>query len=129
MVDSLNQYAYFASARQSEAGKLFVYKVKVNRVPLQLIVVKGEFSSDKNTISKSVTIQIISKESGAIVGKYSTDSEANFLLTLPKSGNYEYVMKLGGMEQEFRSIVTIPNQSEFKPLKQKLLHTSENGEE
>lgn len=129
VVDSLNQNAYFASARQSEAGKLFVYKVKVDRVPLQLVVVKGGFYSEVDATPKQLSLEISSKESGSIIGKYTTDSESNYLITLPKGGNYEYVLKLAGNAQEYRSLVSIPNQTEFKPLKQKILHTSENGKE
>ena len=129
VVDSLNQNAYFASARQSEAGKLFVYKVKVDRVPLQLVVVNGAFSSDVDATPKQLNLEILSQESNSVIGKYTTDSESKYRITLPKGGNYEYVLKLAGKEQEFRSLVTIPTQTEFKPLKQKILHTSENGKE
>ena len=129
VVDSLNQNAYFASARQSEAGKLFVYKVKVDRVPLQLVAVKGAFFSEVDASPKQLNLEILSQESGSIIGKYTTDSESNYLITLPKGGNYEFVLKLAGNAQEFRSLVSIPNQTEFKPLKQKIVHASENGKE
>jgi hypothetical protein len=42
ITDSLGKYAYFASSRQSENGKLVVYKVRVTRVPSQLLV--GDFT-------------------------------------------------------------------------------------
>lgn len=41
ITDSLGKYAYFASSRQSENGKVVVYKVRVTRVPSQLLV--GDF--------------------------------------------------------------------------------------
>lgn len=42
ITDSLGKYAYFASSRQSENGKVVVYKVRVTRVPSQLLV--GDFT-------------------------------------------------------------------------------------
>ena len=42
ITDSLGKYAYFASSRQSENGKLVVYKVRVTRVQSQLLA--GDFS-------------------------------------------------------------------------------------
>lgn len=42
ITDSLGKHAYFASSRQSENGKLVVYKVRVTRVPSQLLV--GDFT-------------------------------------------------------------------------------------
>ncbi len=42
ITDSLGKHAYFASSRQSENGKVVVYKVRVTRVPSQLLV--GDFT-------------------------------------------------------------------------------------
>ncbi len=46
ITDSLGKYAYFASSRQSENGKLGVYKVRITRVPSQLIA--GDFTFDND---------------------------------------------------------------------------------
>jgi hypothetical protein len=75
--------------------------VKVDRVPLQLVAVKGGFFSEVDASPKQLNLEILSQESGSIIGKYTTDSESNYLITLPKGGNYEYVLKLAGNEQEF----------------------------
>ncbi len=42
ITDSLGKHAFFASSRQSENGKLVVYKVRVTRVPSQILV--GDFT-------------------------------------------------------------------------------------
>ncbi len=129
VLDSLNRDAYFASARQSEAGKLTVYKVKVDRVPLQLAVLKGDFVSkiDNNLIS--ARIDVVNSSTGKKVGTYQTNKESDYMITLPKAGEYEFIIRVGNNPQEYRSKVIVPQLSAFRPLKQQLVHTEENGRE
>ena len=129
IVDSLNSNAYFASARQSEMGKLFVYKVKVDRVPIQLAVVKGNFISEVDPALKKINFQIKDYANGDEIGKFNSNSKAIYMITFPKGGKYEYIMSIEGRNEEFKSIVSIPFMKEFKPLKQKIVHTTEDGQE
>ncbi len=129
VVDSLNKNAYFASARQSELGKLFVYKVNVDRVPLQLAVVKGNFLSEIDPKIKKINFEIRDYANGEVIGKFNSNDKAVYLITFPKGGKYEYNMKIEGSIQEFKFIVSIPFMKEFKPLKQKIIHTMEEGRE
>ncbi len=129
VVDSLNKNAYFASARQSESGKLFVYKVNVDRVPLQLAVIKGNFVSEIDPKIKKINFEIKDYANGEVIGKFNSNDKAVYLITFPKGGKYEYNMKIEGSVQEFKFIVSIPFMKEFKPLKQKIIHTMEEGRE
>jgi hypothetical protein len=129
VVDSLNINAYFASSRQSEMGKLFVYKVKVDRVPIQLAVVKGNFISEIDPSLKRINFQIRDFANGDDIGKFNSNAKSVYLITFPRGGKYEYIMTIEGSNQEFRSIVSIPFLKEFKPLKQKIVHTTEDGRE
>ncbi len=129
VVDSLNKDAYFASARQSESGKLFVYKVNVDRVPLQLAVVKGNFLSEIDPKIKRINFEIKDYANGEIIGKFNSNDKAVYLITFPKGGKYEYIMTVEGSDQEYKFVVSIPFMKEFKPLKQKIIHTMEEGKE
>jgi len=129
IVDSLNQNAYFASARQSRDGLLNVYKVKVDRVPLQLSVIKGNFISEIDPKIKRIDFEVRDYSNGELIGKFNSNEKAVYLITFPKGGKYEYIMTIEGSQREFRSIVSIPFLKEFKPLKQKIVHLEENGKE
>lgn len=129
IVDSLNKNAYFASARQSQDGSLFVYKVKVDRVPLQLAVVKGNFVSEIDATNKRIDFEIKDYSNGENIGKFNSNEKAVYLITFPKGGKYEFIMRVEGSPQEFRSVVSIPFLKEFKPLKQKIIHKMEEGKE
>ncbi len=52
VVDKTFQNAYFASARQSENGKLHVYNVRVARVPIREVIIMGDFLSEINPENK-----------------------------------------------------------------------------
>ena len=129
VVDSLNKDAVFASSRQSQEGFLHVYKVKVDRVPLQMAVVKGDFKSMVDTAYKDIDFTIRDYSNGDFIGKFNSNEKGTYLITFPKGGKYEYVMTVNDGPQEFRSIVTIPFMKEFKPLKQMIMHVAENGVE
>ncbi|MEY4605215.1 MAG: hypothetical protein RIT43_2507, partial [Bacteroidota bacterium] len=127
VVDSLNKDAVFASSRQSQEGFLHVYKVKVDRVPIQMAVVKGDFRSTIDTTIKQIDFAIRDYASGDFIGKFNSTDKGSYLITFPKGGKYEYVMTVNGSSREFRSIVSIPFMKEFRPLKQQIQHFTENG--
>ena len=127
VVDSLNKDAVFASSRQSQEGFLHVYKVKVDRVPIQMAVVKGQFLSSIDTTIKKIDFTIRDYSNGDFIGKFNSNEKGSYLITFPKGGKYEFVMTVNDSPDEFRSIVTIPFMKEFKPLKQQIQHLNENG--
>ena len=121
MVDAEEENAYFASARQSSDNKVFVYNVRVDRVPIQLAVVKGDFTSKIDPTAKiSITIKDFS--TGTEIGKFASNDKKSYLLTFPKGGKYEYVMNVEGSDDTYRAVVSIPFLKEFKPLKQAIVH-------
>ena len=129
VVDSLNKNAYFASGRQSEEGKLFVYKVRVDRVPLNMSVVKGQFSSTINAAQKNVFVDVKDYATGEFIGNFNSNDKGVYLITFPKGGKYEFTIKVGDSPQEYKYIASIPFLKEFKPLKQKIIHAMDGDRE
>ncbi len=129
VVDSLNKNAYFGSNRQSEEGKLFVYKVRVDRVPLNMSVIKGEFNSTINPQMKKVFIDVKDFSNGEFIGNFNSNEKGVYLITFPKGGKYEFTIKVGENKQEFKYLASIPFQKEFKPLKQKIIHEQQGDAE
>ena len=123
--------AYFSSARESGQGKLTVYKVRVDRIPMQMAVIKGNFLNTVDGSKKEIEIEIIDFSTGRIVGKYNSKAtNGDYLLTFPKSGKYRYNVTEKGSEITDEFIVEIPYSKELKPLKQSLtLKTDDDGAE
>jgi hypothetical protein len=120
VVDSLEKNAYFASSRQSQNGKIHVYKVRVDRVPLQLAIIKGEFASTVNPENKKIAIKVTDFASGNEIGTFKSNDKGSYLITLPKGGKYTYEMTVDGGTEVYKSQVNVPFLKEFKPLKQKI---------
>lgn len=120
VVDSLGENAYFASSRQSQDGKIHVYKVRVDRVPIQLAIVKGNFASTVNPENKEIEIKVTDYASGQEIGLFKSNSKGNYLINFPKGGKYVYEMKVAGDNTVHKAVVSIPFLREFKPLKQKI---------
>lgn len=130
VVDSLFQNAYFASARQSEAGKLHVYKVKVARVPIQDVIVMGEFISEINPESNGMHVKLVTHANGNELGEINTNKKGKYFYVFPQGGKYDYIITLDGNDKEYKFTVSLPFLDEFKPLKQRITHTrNKAGEE
>jgi hypothetical protein len=128
IVDAEFQNAYFASSRQSEEGKLHVYRVKVVRVPVQEVIVMGDFVSEINPDNKKVTIDIVSAKTGSDVGKIASNKIGKYSFVFPKGGKYDLTINIEGLEPIERTI-DLPFLDEFRPLKQKIIHYEEDGQE
>lgn len=131
VVDSLDRIAYFSSARESNQGKLTVYKVRVDRIPMQMAVIKGNFLNTVNNDAKEIEIEVEDFSSGRIIGKFnSRKNNGDYLLTFPKAGKYKFILTPKGSDISHIYVVDIPYRKEFKPLKQRMtLQLDGGGEE
>jgi len=118
IVDSLNQRACFASARQANNGKMFIYTVKVDRMTMKTAVIKGDFASSIKPENKKINIVVKDAKSNRTIGSFNTDNRGNYLITLPQAGNYIYEMKVEGSSIVHKYDFTVPPSEEFRPLKQ-----------
>lgn len=129
VVDSLHKNAYFASSRQSQNGKLHVYNVRVARVPIQEVIVMGDFLSEINPDNKSMFVTVTSNTNGAEVGKIKSNAKGKYSFVFPKGGKYNYEVTVDGSEDVYKFLVELPYLDEFRPLKQKAIHAMVDGVE
>ncbi len=126
VVDSLDKTAYFSSARSSGEGKLTVYKVRVDRIPMQIAVIKGNFLNTIDGGQKEVEIEVEDFSSGRLIGKFnSKKTNGDYLITFPKSGKYNFVITPKGSDISHLYTVDIPYIKEFRPLKQQMTLSKE----
>lgn len=129
MVDSLEQNAWFASARQSVDGKIHVYKVKVERVPSAVAAIKGTFNSTISPENKKFNIEVKDLISGRSMGTFYSDKQGGYLIALPKGGKYEYAIHVTGTSETFKAIVNVPETNQMKVFKQFMSHEMLAGKE
>ena len=90
VADSLNQRAFFASARSSSQANLHVYEVMVGGIPVNLIFLQGTFLNEVPEGSRSAKIEIVDELTGRPVATVNTDPVTGaYLCSIPKSGLYQ----------------------------------------
>ena len=129
VVDSLYENAFFASARQSENGKLHVYRIRVARVPIQEVIVIGDFLSEVAADNRVMNVKVRSQSNGAEIGTFRSNKNGEYSFVFPNGGAYEYEVNIEGSDDTYKFIVELPYLDEFRPLKQKALHTLNEGNE
>jgi len=129
VVDMEHKNAYFASARQSQNGKLHVYRVRVARVPIQEVIIMGDYLSEINPENKKMKVTVTSYTNGKEVGKILSNDKGKYSFVFPKGGKYNYEVRVGENEDVYKFLVEVPFLDEFRPLKQKAIHTTVDGNE
>ena len=127
IVDSLEKNAYFASQRESELDNVHVYKVRVERMPMEMIVLKGDFNSIINPSQKSISLKV-NDVAGDLMGIFTSNSKGEFIVNLPKNGKYEFVVIIDKSDKEHKEIIEIPDLESFRPLKIDITEIDKDGE-
>lgn len=129
VADKEYKNAYFSSKRQSQDGKIVVYQVAVERIPIQLAIVKGTFQSSILPNNPKMTVEVVDKTNGKKIGVFNTLKESSYLITFPKGGKYTYNITIEGSSEAFNADVEIPFLKELRPLKQVITHELADGKE
>ena len=90
IADSLNKRAYFASGRSSDLDHLNVYNVLVETTPLQVVYLKGTFVSEIDPEQHKVGIKILESNTLRSVCDAGSNVAGDYILYVPKSGQYTY---------------------------------------
>ncbi|MBL7943716.1 MAG: hypothetical protein JNM00_13165, partial [Flavobacteriales bacterium] len=128
IADSLNQRAWFASARTSDQEHLNVYNVMVEGIPTQITYLKGMFLSEINPDQRHARIQV--KEAGtmrmvydAVTGK----DDGQYVLYIPKAGEYKFMVTTENSPVVHEGTVSIPKYDYPVAFSQELKLVRENG--
>jgi hypothetical protein len=94
VVDKEYKHAYFASSRQSEGGKIHVYRVLVNKFENTMILLAGDFISTANPQGKNITVQIKESSTGKIIDQVKSNPiNGAISFSLPRAGKYEFIVQ------------------------------------
>ena len=129
VTDSSEKMAYFASTRESPSGKINVYNVFVDRLPINIAILKGNFINEINETYLAATITIEDVATNEVIGIFNTNrNNGSYLITLPKGGKYKFSV-VAESQVVHTGIVEVPPSKELRPLKQELVLTKEENKE
>ena len=118
VVDKDNQHAYFASARQSEGGKIHVYRIAMNTFSGNTILCAGAFHSSIVPDFKTASITIIDVQTNQVIDKIQAKPiNGAFAFSVPKEGKYEFIVETEVFKEGKSVYFDVPSQQTNKLLK------------
>lgn len=118
MPDTSYSFAYFASRRSSAAGNLDVYKLRIDKEPAQIALIKGTLASEVGSGYKSAKITVKKAESGEVVGEFNTNEKTGeYLINVPSGGKFMFQVESDVFAARSEQ-VSIPTQYELRTLRQ-----------
>ncbi len=119
--------AFFASNRNCEKGKAFVYKINAQRKHYEIAVLAGFFISDD---TKSCKITVEDLEDHIVVGTFNTNKKSGqYVMRLKNGGKYSFLVEPYGGEVAYKGRVELPHQNEIKVLRQEILIVKDDAGE
>ena len=129
IVDDNNEYAFFSSKRASDGGKIDVYNVKVQLLPIQNVIIAGEFKNLINDSDFKASIKVQNVANNKLIGVYTVNDDRNYTILLPSAGKYKLIVETPLSEKIHAGLVTVPPQDGLKALKQEIELVDKNGNE
>lgn len=127
ITDMEEKNAYFSSTRECNENEVTVFRVKVDRIPVDIVIIKGNFFSET---TKSVKITIEDLKDGKIAGVFNTNSNnGDYVLTIPNGGKYKFLVETSENPVTYSGVVEVPRQKTLKALRQEMKLMAENGEQ
>lgn len=130
VVDSLKETAYFASSRSSVQDELNVYKVMVQRLPVNLTFIAGDYFAEMPGLGSEAAVTVIDELSGREL--FSTTARVGskgYILDLPKAGDYTLRVQAENSNVVHSGSFSVPNMGAAVALRQELKLIEENGQE
>jgi hypothetical protein len=128
VVDKARVWANFASNRNSQAGRLHVYQVKVSDSPLELALVSGRVKNELGGMS-AARIKVVDAKTEQVLGTYQTDTNGDYLVDLPGMGKYKFYVEVTGSDLTHLGTVDVPSFGEIRAFKQEMSLVEVGGQE
>ena len=126
VTDPAQQRAYFATTRQAKVGQYEIYTLELDQ-PVQLcFVFSGHFYNDLEPLSKTVSLRFKSLNSQEAFGPYVSDSDGNYTVALPSSGDFELEISVSGASKVYTTRFGIPKLAPGKGLQQVLRYGADD---
>ncbi|MFY4731288.1 hypothetical protein, partial [Nitrospira sp. BLG_2] len=120
MVDPEGKEAFFASGRSSHQGKLHVYRVSTAQTPVNITVLKGTFASELDAKDRKAHIVVEDAMTRERVADVRTDMNGGYVLALPRSGRYRFLVEAGPGGRTHVGYVEVPRNETARAYRQEM---------
>ncbi|MBL8002552.1 MAG: PD40 domain-containing protein [Flavobacteriales bacterium] len=129
MVDAEGKQACFASGRSSHQGMLHVYRVSTAQTPVNITVLKGTYASQYDANDRKAHLVVEDALTREKVADVRTDQNGNYVLALPRSGRYRFVVEAGPSGRTHVGQVEVPRSDSPKAYRQEMSLVDQAGQE
>ncbi len=123
VTDESEKVAYFSTGRYAPPNKIDVLKVNTERIPLDVVSLKGTVVKENPTQSVNSKITVKNMDNGAVVGTFMAENNGNYNMLLPNGGQFIFTVETPGLETQ-SDRVALPVATSLKPFKQTISYDS-----
>ena len=125
--DKDEKTAWFASNRETNSSQVVVYKIGIERVPLDLTLIKGTFIAEGSNKAK-ITIEDMVQNK--VIGVYDSERQfGEYLLDLRGSGKYKFIVEAEESNAIHTGLVEVPREKGLKQFRQEMTLKIVDGKE
>ncbi|MFZ1688052.1 MAG: hypothetical protein WAU70_11555 [Flavobacteriales bacterium] len=129
IVDPGGKEACFASARDSRQGSIHVYRVSTAQMPLDLVILKGQYLSEIDGTDRKAHIIVEDATTRKQVADVRTGLDGTYVLSLPHSGRYKFMVEAGPGGRTHVGMVEAPRVDAARAYRQELVLQNLGGQE
>ena len=129
LVDGEGTTACFASGRDSRQDMLHVYRVSTTQVPVTITVLQGTFSSAFDPDDREAHIVVEDGLTRERLAEVDTDLDGNYLIALPRTGKFRFLVKAGPSGKTHAGMVDVPRSDVPRAYRQELQLVQKDGRE
>ncbi|GAB5538940.1 MAG: hypothetical protein Salg2KO_10430 [Salibacteraceae bacterium] len=125
--DKDEKMAWFASNRETNSTQVSVYRIGIQRVPLDLTLIKGTFEADGSRKAKITVEDVVQNK---VIGVFSSERQfGEYLLDLRGSGQYKFIIEAEESNAIHTGLVEIPREKGLKQFRQEMKLVDNGGKE
>ena len=117
VTDSAETTAYFSTGRQSPPGKIDVLKINTKRIPIDVLVIKGNLFKESKDQLLNGKIFIKNIETQDSIGTFKTSDSGDYLIDLPNGAKLLFTVETPGLNTQ-SDTVNLPLATTSKPYRQ-----------
>ena len=117
VTDSAETTAYFSTGRQSPPGKIDVLKINTKRIPIDVLVIKGNLFKESKDQLLNGKIFIKNIETLDSIGTFKTSDSGDYLIDLPNGAKLLFTVETPGLNTQ-SDTVNLPLATTSKPYRQ-----------
>ncbi|GAB4377404.1 MAG: hypothetical protein Kow0075_05850 [Salibacteraceae bacterium] len=125
--DKAEKTAWFASNRETDSKSVSVYKIGIERIPLNLTIIQGRFETEGSKKAKITVEDVVQNKT---IGVYESDRQlGEYLLDLRGSGKYKFIVEAEESSAIHTGLVEVPREKGLKQFRQEMKLINSGGRE